>query len=227
LELLDLSHNILTGSIPREIAELHNLQFYLNLSWNFLEGSLPLEIGKITMAQAIDVSANHLTGAIPSTIGSCVELFSLNLSQNSFQGSIPDSLENLKSLMSLDLSSNSLSGIIPPTLNNLEMLQYLNLSFNKLTGEIPRGGPFANLSISISLNGNPNLCGPQVFQLSACPRPRGHPTIVKRVLFPISGTMLFSFDIPMAKEYAYTKYLCLKCYFPKVWASKDLISRAS
>eukprot|EP00253_Pinus_taeda_P012679 PITA_12679 len=191
LELLDLSHNILTGSIPREIAELHNLQFYLNLSWNLLEGSLPLEIGKITMAQAIDVSANHLTGAIPSTIGSCVELFSLNLSQNSFQGSIPDSLENLKSLMSLDLSSNSLSGIIPPTLNKLEMLQYLNLSFNKLTGEIPRGGPFANLSISISLNGNPNLCGPQVFQLSSCPTPRGHPTIVKRVLFPVSGVVAF------------------------------------
>eukprot|EP00253_Pinus_taeda_P011323 PITA_11323 len=191
LELLDLSHNILTGSIPREIVELHNLQFYLNLSWNLLEGSLPLEIGKITMAQAIDVSANHLTGAIPSTIGSCVELFSLNLSQNSFQGSIPDSLENLKSLMSLDLSSNSLSGIIPPTLNKLGMLQYLNLSFNKLTGEIPRGGPFANLSISISLNGNPNLCGPQVFQLSSCPTPRGHPTIVKRVLFPVSGVVAF------------------------------------
>eukprot|EP00253_Pinus_taeda_P017277 PITA_17277 len=186
LELLDLSHNILTGSIPRQIAELHNLQFYLNLSWNLLEGSLPLEIGKITMAQAIDVSANHLTGAIPSTIGSCVELFSLNLSQNSFQGSIPDSLENLKSLMSLDLSSNSLSGIIPPTLNKLEMLQYLNLSFNKLTGEIPRGGPFANPSISISLNGNPNLCGPKVFQLSACPTPRGHPTIVKEYYFQIS-----------------------------------------
>eukprot|EP00253_Pinus_taeda_P020251 PITA_20251 len=143
------------------------------------------------MAQAIDVSANHLTGAIPSTIGSCVELFSLNLSQNSFQGSIPDSLENLKSLMSLDLSSNSLSGIIPPTLNKLEMLQYLNLSFNKLTGEIPRGGPFANLSISISLNGNPKLCEPQVFQLSTCPTPRGHPTIVKRVLFPISGVVAF------------------------------------
>eukprot|EP00253_Pinus_taeda_P033008 PITA_33008 len=191
LELLDLSHNILTGSIPREIDELHNLQFYLNLSWNLLEGSLPLEIGKITMAQAIDVSNNHLTGAIPSTIGSCVELFSLNLSQNSFQGSIPDSLENLQSLMSLDLSSNSLSRIIPPTLNKLEMLQYLNLSFNKLTGEIPRGGPFANLSISISLNGNPNLCGPQVFQLSACPTPRGHPTIVKRVLFPVSGVVSF------------------------------------
>eukprot|EP00253_Pinus_taeda_P027108 PITA_27108 len=190
-ELLDLSHNILTGSIPREIAKLHNLQFYLNLSQDLLEGSLPFEIGKITMAQAIDVSANHLTGAIPSTLGSCVELCSLNLSQNSFQGPIPDSLENLQSLMSLDLSSNSLSGIIPPTLNKLKMLQCLNLSFNKLTREIPRGGPFANLSISISLNGNPNLFGPQVFQLSACPPPRGHPTIVKRLIFLVSGVVAF------------------------------------
>jgi LRR receptor-like serine/threonine-protein kinase FLS2 len=191
LELLDLSHNRLIGSIPREIVELYNLHFYLNLSWNLLEGSLPMEIGKIAMAQAIDISANHLSGVIPSTLGSCVELLSLNLSQNSFQGSIPDSLENLQSLMSLDLSSNFLSGTIPITLNKLKMLQYLNLSFNKLTGEIPKGGIFANQSIIMSLNGNPNLCGPKVFHLSACPTPRGHPSIVKRVLLPVSGAIAF------------------------------------
>eukprot|EP00253_Pinus_taeda_P007212 PITA_07212 len=191
LELLDLSHNKLSGNIPHEIAKLYNLNFYLNLSWNLLEGSLPTEIGKISMAQAIDISANHLSGVIPSTLGSCVEVISLNLSQNSFQGSIPDSLENLQSLMSLDLSSNLLSGTIPITLNKLKMLQYLNLSFNKLAGEIPTGGIFANESISISLNGNPNLCGPKIFQLYPCPTPRGHSTIVKRVLLTVSGATAF------------------------------------
>eukprot|EP00253_Pinus_taeda_P025475 PITA_25475 len=191
LELLDLSHNRLIGNIPREIVKLYNLNFYLNLSWNLLEGSLPMEIGKISMAQAIDISANHLSGVIPSTLGSCVEVISLNLSRNSFQGSIPDSLENLKSLMSLDLSSNLLSGTIPITLNKLKMIQYLNLSFNKLGGEIPTGGIFANESISISLNGNPNLCGPKIFQLYPCPIPRGHSTIVKRVLLTVSGATAF------------------------------------
>eukprot|EP00253_Pinus_taeda_P018541 PITA_18541 len=193
LELLDLSHNKLIGNIPHEIAKLYNLNFYLNLSWNLLEGSLPTEIGKMSMAQAIDISANHLSGVIPSTLGSCVEVISLNLSRNSFQGSIPDSLENLQSLMSLDLSSNLLSGTIPITLNKLKMLQYLNLSFNKLVGEIPTGGIFANESISISLNGNANLCGPKIFQLYPCPTPKGqgHSTIVKRVLLTVGGATAF------------------------------------
>eukprot|EP00253_Pinus_taeda_P013651 PITA_13651 len=193
LELLDLSHNKLIGNIPHEIAKLYNLNFYLNLSWNLLEGSLPTEIGKMSMAQAIDISANHLSGVIPSTLGSCVEVISLNLSRNSFQGSIPDSLENLQSLMSLDLSSNLLSGTIPITLNKLKMLQYLNLSFNKLAGEIPTGGIFANESISISLNGNANLCGPKIFQLYPCPTPKGqgHSTIVKRVLLTVGGATAF------------------------------------
>eukprot|EP00253_Pinus_taeda_P009789 PITA_09789 len=193
LELLDLSHNKLIGNIPREIGKLYNLNFYLNLSWNLLEGSLPMEIGKISMAQAIDISANHLSGVIPSTLGSCVEVISLNLSRNSFQGSIPDSLENLQSLMSLDLSSNLLSGTIPITLNKLKMLQYLNLSFNKLAGEIPTGGIFANESISMSLNGNANLCGPKIFQLYPCstPKGQGHSTIVKRVLLTVGGATAF------------------------------------
>eukprot|EP00253_Pinus_taeda_P028950 PITA_28950 len=184
LELLDLSHNRLTGSIPREIVALYNLHFYLNLSWNLLEGPLPMEIGKIAMAQAIDISANHLSGFIPPTLGSCVELLSLNLSRNSFQGSIPDLLGNLQNLMSLDLSSNFLSGTIPITLNKLKMLQYLNLSFNKFTGELPKGALFANQSIVMSFNGNPNLCGPKIFQLYACPTPRGHVTIVKQLNYP-------------------------------------------
>lgn len=191
LEKLDLSHNRLTGSIPREIAALYNLHFYLNLSWNLLEGSLPMDIGKIAMAQAIDISANHLSGVVPPTLGSCVELLSLNLSQNSFQGSIPDSLENLRSLVSLDLSSNFLSGTIPITLNKLKMLQYLNLSFNKLIGELPKGGIFANQSIVMSFNGNPNLCGPKLFQLYACPTPRSHLTILKKVLLSMSGAIAF------------------------------------
>jgi LRR receptor-like serine/threonine-protein kinase FLS2 len=41
------------------------------------------------------------------------------------------------------------------------------------------------------LNGNPDLCGPEVFQLSACPTPRGHHTIVKIQLLLVSGAIAF------------------------------------
>jgi LRR receptor-like serine/threonine-protein kinase FLS2 len=50
---------------------------------------------------------------------------------------------------------------------------------------------FANQSISIYLNGNPNLCGPKVFLLSTCPTTRGLPTIVERVLLPLIGVVFF------------------------------------
>eukprot|EP00253_Pinus_taeda_P016004 PITA_16004 len=194
LELLDLSHNKLIGNIPHEIGKLYNLNFYLNLSWNLLEGSLPMEIGTLSMVQAIDISSNDLSGVIPPTLGGCSELLSLHLSQNSFEGSIPDSLEHLQSLISLDLSHNSLSGTIPMTFNKLKSLKYLDLSFNKLTGEIPKG-LFANQSIFMFLNGNHDLCGPEPFQLSSCPTaspiPRGHHTIMKRVLLLLSGAIAF------------------------------------
>eukprot|EP00253_Pinus_taeda_P011215 PITA_11215 len=191
LELLDLSHNMLTGSIPREIAKLSNLQFYLNLSWNLLDGSLPMEISKIAMAQAIDISSNHLIGLIPPTLGSYSELQTLNLSRNAFQGSIPDSLGTLLSLVNLDLSFNSLSGPIPVTLQKLKMLQCLNLSFNNLTGEIPKEGFFANQTIIMSFIGNPGLCGPKVFMLPACSTSGSHFAVVKKILFPMGGAIVF------------------------------------
>ena len=71
------------------------------------------------------------------------------------------------------------------------MLQYLNLSFNNLIGEIPKGGFFGNRTISMSLVGNPSLCGPQAFQLPTCPSPKAHFSFLKRVLFSMSGAIGF------------------------------------
>jgi hypothetical protein len=65
---LDLSYNRLSGHIPPEVAGLANLAFYFNLSNNLLHGPVPLELSKMTMVQAIDISANQLTGYIPSAL---------------------------------------------------------------------------------------------------------------------------------------------------------------
>jgi predicted Ser/Thr protein kinase len=166
LLLLDLSYNMLSGEIPREIVGLANLAFYFNLSNNLLEGSLHLKLSKMTMVQAIDISANRLTGYIPSGLGSCKELEYLNLSCNSLEGPIPMSLGELQSLQCMDFSSNNLSGGIPTSLENLKMLNQLNFSFNNLSGEVPKGGVFKNLSAEAFM-GNPGLCGPWV-NLSMC-----------------------------------------------------------
>jgi hypothetical protein len=88
----------------------------------FITWPLPLELSKMTMLQAIDISANQLTGYIPSGLGSCKELEYLNLSCNALEGPIPVSLGELQSLQDMDFSSNNLSGGIPMSLENLKML---------------------------------------------------------------------------------------------------------
>jgi LRR receptor-like serine/threonine-protein kinase FLS2 len=91
----------------------------------------------------------------------------------------------------LDLSSNSLSGTIPVILNKLTEILYLNLSFNNLKGEISKGEFSTNQTIIISLIGNPGLCGPQVFSLPACPAPRSHFDVLRKVVLPIVGAIGF------------------------------------
>ena len=186
LASLDLSHNRLSGRIPPEVTTLPYLYFYLNLSWNMLDDPLPPKIGKLENALAIDISANLLIGVIPATLGSCIALESLNLSNNSLEVSIQDSLGYLQNLVNLDLSSNSLLGSIPITLNKLKELHYLNSSFNNFKGEFS-----TNQTITISLNGNSGLCGPQVFSLPACPAQKNHFDVLRKVILPIVGAIVF------------------------------------
>ncbi|KAL6335755.1 hypothetical protein AAG906_039518 [Vitis piasezkii] len=63
-------------------------------------------------------------------------------------------------IISLDLSSSGLSGKIDSSLSNLESLQYLNLSGNEFTGSVPSLliQRSKNGSLSLSVDGNPNLC---------------------------------------------------------------------
>ncbi|KAF5187167.1 Receptor kinase-like protein xa21 [Thalictrum thalictroides] len=167
LQSLDLSVNMLNGTIPQQIVNIPNLSDLLNLSSNSLTGSLPIDIGKLNVVREIDVSKNHLSGEIPVSIGECSSLTFLDLSKNSFRGPIPNSLGDLKSLAYINLSSNELSGTIT-SLNFSEVVQVLDLSRNQLEGDVPREGVFLNSTV-ISLDGNVNLCGGMpVLELPEC-----------------------------------------------------------
>eukprot|EP01018_Ginkgo_biloba_P024492 Gb_17927 [translate_table: standard] len=193
LEMVDLSHNRLNGSIPPEVAGLSNLQFYFNLSGNSLQGRLPLEIGKMVMVIEIDISVNQLSSRIPDTVGSCIALQNLNLSQNALEGLIPVSVGNLQNLQEMDLSSNFLSGTIPNSLKRLKMLRYVDFSFNNLTGEVSKEALFSNQSIFASFKGNPDLCGPLVYSLPACPRKQRNHSLLKRVTGSVAGASALLF----------------------------------
>ena len=178
LQILDLSYNNLSGSMPRCVKNFsamatknnsnHIMRF---ISSTFYYGeTLPLESallvikGKILeystilqLVKSIDFSKNILSGEIPKEVTYLQGLEFLNLSYNLFTESIPEDIGSMGSLESIDFSLNQLSGHIPSSMSSLTFLNHLNLSNNNLTGKIPLSTQLQSLNPS-SFIGN-KLCG--------------------------------------------------------------------
>ncbi|PRQ49072.1 putative protein kinase RLK-Pelle-LRR-Xb-1 family [Rosa chinensis] len=87
---LDMSHNRLSGSIPKEIGSMYYL-YILNLGHNNISGAIPLELGKLKDLNILDLSSNSLDGSIPQSLVSLSMLMEIDLSNNHLSGMIPDS----------------------------------------------------------------------------------------------------------------------------------------
>lgn len=85
----------------------------LDLSHNKLEGSIPKELGSMYYLSILNLGHNDLAGPIPQELGSLKNVAILDLSYNRFNGTIPQSLTSLTLLGEVDLSNNNLSGMIP------------------------------------------------------------------------------------------------------------------
>lgn len=159
LELMDLSHNQITGVISAHINNSHLSDLrVLKLSYNNLQGPIPSWVGALKTLQVLDLSHNNLTGSIPSNIGeldnfkvrSSIRGTSTDLTDEPFctltqalelnkGGPVPISYTYvLATLVYFDLSSNMLNGSISPVFAQLVGLEYLNLSQNMLQGDIPQ-----------------------------------------------------------------------------------------
>ncbi|XP_058113169.1 putative leucine-rich repeat receptor-like serine/threonine-protein kinase At2g24130 [Magnolia sinica] len=162
---LQLGENRIYGSIPPSISTLVNLTL-LNLSSNLLNGSIPLEVGHMGKLERVFLSNNSLYGEIPSTLGEIPHLGLLDLSKNRLSGLIPDALSNLSQLRRLLLYENHFSGTIPPSLGKCINLEILDLSHNRLTGMIPREvARLRSLTLYLNLSSN-FLQGPLPLELS-------------------------------------------------------------
>ncbi|KAH7292324.1 hypothetical protein KP509_29G061800 [Ceratopteris richardii] len=88
---------------------------YLDLSNNMLSGPIPKELGTMTYLFVLALSHNALTGNIPDSLSNIPGLTILYLDHNMLTGPIPPALSNLGLLNQIDLSNNNLSGPIPET----------------------------------------------------------------------------------------------------------------
>ncbi|GLJ17422.1 hypothetical protein SUGI_0303170 [Cryptomeria japonica] len=136
LYLLDLSYNMISGSITQQIVNLTNLT-YLSLSGNLFSGNIPSGIKRFQKLERLWLGGNKLEGSIPSDIGQMQHLGLLNLSHNRLSGKMPDSLCSPQQLRRLLLQHNNLSGEIPVSLAGCQKLELIDLSYNKLVGRIP------------------------------------------------------------------------------------------
>ncbi|XP_027343467.1 putative leucine-rich repeat receptor-like serine/threonine-protein kinase At2g24130 [Abrus precatorius] len=165
LKYLLMQENQIFGSIPHSLANLSRL-LILNLTSNLLNGTLSSEICRLPNLEQLFLSHNLFKTSIPEALGKCLNLGLLDLSHNQFSGRIPESLGNLVRLNYLFLNNNLLSGTIPPTLGRCTNLYKLDLSYNRLTGSIPlelTGLHEIRIFINVSHN---HLEGPLPIELS-------------------------------------------------------------
>ncbi|KAL2339426.1 hypothetical protein Fmac_007366 [Flemingia macrophylla] len=87
---LDVSHNMLSGSIPKEIGAMYYM-YILNLGHNNVSGSIPQELGKMKNLNILDLSNNRLEGQIPQALTGLSLLTEIDLSNNFLSGLIPES----------------------------------------------------------------------------------------------------------------------------------------
>ncbi|XP_057493833.1 leucine-rich repeat receptor-like serine/threonine-protein kinase BAM3 [Actinidia eriantha] len=157
LSELNLSNNLLSGSLPYSLSNFSSLQILL-LGGNQFSGPIPPSIGELHQVLKLDLHGNSLSGEIPPEIGNCFHLTYLDLSKNNLSSSIPPEISNTRILNYLNLSRNHFNETIPKSIGSMKSLTIADFSFNDLSGNLPETGQFSFFNAS-SFAGNPQLCG--------------------------------------------------------------------
>jgi hypothetical protein len=166
LQIMDLSHNKLSGPIPRcfgnlsaMLRQLSDTSSFFNLGTIFLilKGAEYEYRRSLALITSVDLSSNNLIEEIPEQLTSLYGLQFLNLSNNQLHGKIPEKINAIKLLESLDVSMNQLSGAIPKSMASLTFLSHLNLSYN-FSSRIPSSTQLRSFS-ELSFISNHDHCG--------------------------------------------------------------------
>ncbi|KAE9610257.1 putative transferase, protein kinase RLK-Pelle-LRR-Xb-1 family [Lupinus albus] len=107
------SWNITRGKLQPPNFYHNGSMIFLDLSNNMLSGSIPKVIGSMFYLYILNLGHNSISGNIPEQFGNLKNLGILDLGSNRLEGQIPQSLTGLSLLTEIDLSNNNLSGLVP------------------------------------------------------------------------------------------------------------------
>ncbi len=160
-EALDLTSQLQTETIPKEVFNHNNLKILL-LSDNSLT-ALSKSIGLLTKLRILELGGNRLSN-LPPEIENLPNLTSLNLERNQLT-MLPSEIGNLTNLTRLSLHQNQLTEL-PPEIGNVTNLTSLNLSWNRLTRLPPEIGNLSNLSNLDLVNNQLTMLMPEIGNLT-------------------------------------------------------------
>lgn len=158
---LNLPSNGLNGTIPPELGNLSNLNYFF-LDNNQLT-NVPPELGDLPSLAWLDLDYNQLT-SVPPELGNLSSLTQLYLGYNQLT-SVPPELGSLSNLSTLELDGNQLTSV-PPELGDLSSLTQLYLDYNQLTSVPPELGNLSNLTRLYLFNNQLTSVPPELGNLS-------------------------------------------------------------
>ncbi|EAZ10639.1 hypothetical protein OsJ_00470 [Oryza sativa Japonica Group] len=158
VDLLDLSNNMLEGSIPiprgsstslkysnngfssmpsNFSAHLRDVTFFM-ADGNEISGNIPLEFCSAKSLQLLDLSYNNFNGSISSCLMDSVSTLQvLNLKGNELHGVLPDDIKEGCSFQALDISGNLIEGKLPRSLVACKNLEVFDVGFNQISDTFP------------------------------------------------------------------------------------------
>ncbi|XP_056159809.1 receptor-like protein 7 [Syzygium oleosum] len=138
LEVLNLSNNSLSGTIPNCLTSSNTSLSVLNLRMNYFQGELPEILGGNSSLRTLDFSRNRLDGVVPRSLLNCQMLEVLDLSYNMIEDTFPRWLGSLPKLQVLVPKLNNFDGSVqsPDADYSFPKLQILDLSSSHFGGPL-------------------------------------------------------------------------------------------
>lgn len=133
---LDLARNRLNHPIPKEIAQLHRLE-YLSLSQNPFGDILPRELTTMNQLKVFSCHSAKLTGELPTNLGDMTSLMYFDVGKNNLEKEIPLSVGSLQNLREFTIADNQIKGLIPDLFSGMTALEEVHLDKNNLRGYVP------------------------------------------------------------------------------------------